>query len=483
MKTRFTLLASAILGVLTALGQGFIIQPGLADLNVSRYGHAAINLDNGKILVIGGHTTGFLITATAEIYDPTNDTWTIYNVPNAHDGLSYVKMANGNYMFMGGCDSDWGVGQSTVTTIYDPLNNTFTAGPNMTVSRTNSTAARLANGDVLVFGNWYNTGNAELYNATTGQFQSVGNVLQERTQPLIFPTADGNAYILGGYGIYGGTPYTSVEEYNASNQTFTQVSAEFFASETGWYTAWSAMYSDIEKMRLSDGKYIFLIYRPLSGGETEYTLATFDPVTKVFAKVNLTPSLPNNDPMATEAWGFWGNIMVDPVTNYVYLNATFNNAGTIEERIYSADVNRGLLNIPTGSTAFGFYVSSGSKAWINGNIMHTGGSIDGSNFNLTNEVTVLSPQNSFRVEEYSDLNAVFFAYPNPVMGSEFYVNLPEWGHGVLEMYNSNGVLVRRMEVPKGATVMTIQRKGLLAGIYHLRIASKHAALNTRVVLQ
>ena len=457
--------------------------PSLADMNTTRYGHVSINLDDGRILVIGGHTSGFYLTSTAEIYNPATDMWTQYNVPNPHDMASFVRMTNGNYIIMGGCDNGYGVGQSAVTTIFDPVNTTFTNGPTMIVWRTNSTAARLANGDILVFGNWYNTGNAELYNNTTSQFVAIGAPTLERSYPLVLPTADGNAYILGGYGVYGGTPYNSVEEYNATNQTFTQVSAELFASETGWYTAWSAMYSDIEKMRLSNGRYIFLIYRALSGGETEYALATFDPVTKTFAKVNLTPSLPIHDPMATEAWGFWGNIMVDPVTNYVYINATYNNSGTIEERIYSVDINRGLLHIPTGSATFGYYASSGSKVWINGNIMHTGGTVDGSNFTVTNEVTVLSPQNSFRTEEFADINAPFFAYPNPVMGTEFYVNLPDFGHAMLEMYNSTGYVVRKIDVPKGTTVITIPRKGLNAGIYYLRLINNTGAMNTRVVLQ
>ena len=128
-------------------------------------------------------------------------------------------------------------------------------------------------------------------------------------------------------------------------------------------------------------------------------------------------------------------------------------------------------------------MASGTRAWLNRNIMYTGGTYDGSNFTVANIVTVVSPLHSLAVSEYSDINAPFFAYPNPVIGTEFYVNLPEWAGGVLEMYNSNGVLVRRMEVPKGTTVLTIPRKGLLAGIYHLRLASKMGVLNTRVVLQ
>jgi len=483
MKTRITLLASAILGVLTALGQGFTVMPSLADLNVARYGHATVNLNDGRILVIGGHTTGFALTSTAEIYNPATDTWTLYNVPNPHDMVSFARMNNGNYIFMGGCDNGYGVGQSVVTTIFDPVNTTFTSGPNMNVARTNSAAARLANGDILVFGNWYNTGNAELYNGTTAQFVTIGAPTLERSYPLVLPTADGNAYILGGHGIYGGTPLNSVEEYNATNQSFTQVSAEIFDGENGWYTAWSAMYSDIEKMRLSDGRYIFLVYRALSGGETEYALATFNPVTKVFAKVLTSPTLPIYNPNASESWAFWGNIMVDPISNYVYLNATSNQGIGYGEQLYSVDVNRGLLYIPTGTAGVSHYICSGSKAWINGNIMYTGGTVDGSNFTVTNEVTVLSPQNSFRTEEFADINAPFFAYPNPVLGTEFYVNLPDFGHAVLEMYNSTGYLVRKIAVPKGITVVTIQRKGLYAGMYYLRLINNTGAMNTRVVLQ
>jgi hypothetical protein len=289
MKTRFTLLASAILGVLTVLGQGFTEIQNIADMNTTRYGHAAINLDDERVLVVGGHTTGFALTATAEIYDAVANTWTQFNVPNPHDMMAFVRLNNGSYLFMGGCSSGYGVGQSVVTTIFDPVNNTFTAGPNMLVSRTNNTAARLSNGNVLVVGNWYNTGNAELYDYSLGQFVSVGTPVIERSHALVLPTSDGNAYILGGYGPFGGAGNTIVEEFNAGTNTFSTVSNEIFDGETGWYTAWNAMYREIEQTRLSDGRYVFLAYRVVNG-ETEYTLATFDPVSKTFARLMTTPS-------------------------------------------------------------------------------------------------------------------------------------------------------------------------------------------------
>jgi hypothetical protein len=51
------------------------------------------------------------------------------------------------------------------------------------------------------------------------------------------------------------------------------------------------------------------------------------------------------------------------------------------------------------------------------------------------------------------------------------------------MYNSTGYLVRKIAVPKGITVVTIQRKGLYAGMYYLRLINNTGAMNTRVVLQ
>src|SRR6266581_5782440 len=50
-----------------------------APMNVPRSGHLAVVLSDGRVLVGGGTTSGGGTTNSAEIYDPTADSWTLTN--------------------------------------------------------------------------------------------------------------------------------------------------------------------------------------------------------------------------------------------------------------------------------------------------------------------------------------------------------------------------------------------------------------------
>jgi hypothetical protein len=201
--------------------QGFEVIEGIAPMNVTRIGHASVSLPDGKVLVVGGHTQGFEITSTAEIFDPLTGIWTLYNIDNPHDGCSFVKLADGRFMFYGGFSGWGGTGQSTVTTLFDPATSEFTNGPVMNVARAFSAAVRLADNRIIIVGNWYNTGNAEIFNPETNEFTSIGVPVSERSDPLVFPCNDGGAVIIGGYGIYGSPFYTDIVYYDIVNSQFT----------------------------------------------------------------------------------------------------------------------------------------------------------------------------------------------------------------------------------------------------------------------
>ena len=46
-----------------------------ASLTTARYGHTATLLMNGKVLVVGGESASGNVIASAELFDPTNNTW------------------------------------------------------------------------------------------------------------------------------------------------------------------------------------------------------------------------------------------------------------------------------------------------------------------------------------------------------------------------------------------------------------------------
>jgi hypothetical protein len=481
MKKFIFLSIMAFCGSITAFGQGFTVAKQGPNLNVTRYGHAAVSLPGGKVLVIGGHTTGFYITPTAEIYDPVADAWTLYNITNPHDMLAMVQLADGKWMFMGGCSYGSGVGQSNVTTIYDPATNTFTNGPTMYRARTNGSAARLADGNVLVVGNWYSTADAELYNAQGNYFAPAGAVINERSHAVVFPCADTTAVVFGGYTPYGGAGFTAVEQYN-TNGSFSAVSSEIFPGETGWTAAWNAMYQPTEHMRLSNGNYVFLTYKNVSGVNS-YRIGQFNPVTKVFSILETTPPLPDYDATSANPYAFWANFTVDPTNDYIYINAYDAVSGNREERVYTVDAANGILSIPTGGTGYTTYLGSGSKVLLNGQIMITGGTVDGSNFNVSNNVIFLSPNNSFGVEEASlPTYDALYAYPNPSSSETFDVWLPNKECHQAQIFDLNGRLVHKQKLTIGQDHFEVQRGDLPAGVYIIEVQHRYGNSVARVVL-
>ena len=160
----------------------------IADMNTARMGHQIFPSGDGFV-VVGGHTTDFQLTKTAEIYQ--NGKWTNISISNPHDGGFSVILGDGRVMVGGGFSSAKGVGQSKKTDIYDSKTQSFTAGPDMTVARAYAKAI-LMNGKVYVNGNWYADNKVmDCYDGSS--FSSVGN-MRNFTLPYIFASKSGTIW-------------------------------------------------------------------------------------------------------------------------------------------------------------------------------------------------------------------------------------------------------------------------------------------------
>ena len=160
----------------------------IADMNTARMGHQIFPSGDGFV-VVGGHTTDFQLTKTAEIYQ--NGKWTNISISNPHDGGFSVILNDGRVMVGGGFSSAKGVGQSKKTDIYDSKTQSFTAGPDMTVARAYAKAI-LMNGKVYVNGNWYADNKVmDCYDGSS--FSSVGN-MRNFTLPYIFASKSGTIW-------------------------------------------------------------------------------------------------------------------------------------------------------------------------------------------------------------------------------------------------------------------------------------------------
>lgn len=168
-----------------------------ADMTVARMAHQTFPSGDG-LVVVGGRTTGFQLTKTAELWQ--NGTWTTIPIASAHDGAFAVRLSNGRYMVGGGFASAGGVGQTKVTDIYDPTTRTFATGPQLTTARAQSMAMAVGS-QVYVSGNWYaDDPTMDFYDGAS--FKAVAQT-DGRTSPYMMYDADGNIYAFSSLNEHG----------------------------------------------------------------------------------------------------------------------------------------------------------------------------------------------------------------------------------------------------------------------------------------
>lgn len=151
-------------------------------------------LMNGNVLIAGGVTSSNTATATAELYDPTTETFSATgSMANARHAHTATLLPDGKVLITGGTTntSDDAMGDIASAELYDPSLGTFSSVGNMTIARADHGAVLLANGLALVAGGFSPTATAftaaDLYNPATATFS---------------PTTLMNALHIGG----GGSP-------------------------------------------------------------------------------------------------------------------------------------------------------------------------------------------------------------------------------------------------------------------------------------
>ena len=171
----------------------------LPDMNVPRSGHSAI-LVNGEVTVLGGHTSGFVLTPTAEYLK--DGEWhqlqTVYN----HDGGISIVMKSGKVLLAGGFKDNLGIGQSYEVELYDPVTHQFNGFGCLDKKRVSGAAVELDSGRVMIAGNWYANDAIEMFDGKA-TFSHVKSVAQSRSLPHVFRTSNDNALIVAGYDFHG----------------------------------------------------------------------------------------------------------------------------------------------------------------------------------------------------------------------------------------------------------------------------------------
>jgi hypothetical protein len=143
-------------------------------MGTARTTHTATLLSNGKVLIVGGvePATGIYL-ATAEVYDPGTGSFTATANPlsSGRTGHAAVRLDNGRVLIAGGFGQNGG---DRSVEIYDPSSNSFTAAGNMTASRYDFTATAISGNRVLLFGgnSWgpWPVADGEVFDVASGTF-------------------------------------------------------------------------------------------------------------------------------------------------------------------------------------------------------------------------------------------------------------------------------------------------------------------------
>ena len=171
----------------------------LPDMTVPRSGHSAF-LANGEVTVVGGHTSGFVLTPTAEYFE--DGKWHQLQTVYTHDGGISIVMKSGLVLLAGGFKDNLGIGQSFEVELYDPATHQSKGFGCLDQKRVAGAAVELDSGRVMITGNWYTNDGIEIFDGKT-TFSHVRDVTQSRYLPHLFRTSDGDVLIVAGYDNHG----------------------------------------------------------------------------------------------------------------------------------------------------------------------------------------------------------------------------------------------------------------------------------------
>ena len=164
------------------------------DMNVSRAGHTATLLTNGKVLIAGGFTDEGM-TATAELYDPVLKSFSpVGNMLTARGGSTATLLGTSDVLIAGGGDID----ALASAELFHPATNQFSATGAMTVPRLAHTATLLPDGKVLILGGGGThmvLASAEIYDPSTGTFSPAGTMSLPRSKHAAILLKDGHTVV------------------------------------------------------------------------------------------------------------------------------------------------------------------------------------------------------------------------------------------------------------------------------------------------
>ena len=160
----------------------------------TRAEHAAVELDDGRILVVGGGP------GAPEIFDPATDAWTPAASTNGRYGMVRgVRLNDGRVLVVGSTPSE-----DIDSEIYDPATDTWSTPGQLNHDRTAHSTILLSDGRVLVAGgifgdfpHYETVEEVEVFDPASESWTVIGTLAGERLYPGLTSLADGRTLIVG----------------------------------------------------------------------------------------------------------------------------------------------------------------------------------------------------------------------------------------------------------------------------------------------
>lgn len=346
----------------------------LPDMNVARRGHALIATANGDVVAVGGHTTGFQLTKTAERLN--GDKWESVGINNPHDGAANIALPDGRVLICGGMGSALGIGQIAACDIYDPAAHSFSPTGSMKTARAFCAGVPTGDGNtVLLSGNWYSSDTTfELWDGSA--WTAFGKKDVQLNNPLVANAGNGIVYVFGCRSNYGQLQKVVVWKVNTKDKTAEKV------ENTGLedYELYHGDY--FNSLTTVDGSYICL-----GAKEKVIHLLRFDTKT---AKATSIATLPDAIPDVTNDIQYSSGILLNPSRNEAYIIGAYQAKQGKALIVINYNLEKRKMTVYHGGQFDGFLHWGAWALKSDGKIVVTGGSVK-DNYDPIKSAIVVTP--------------------------------------------------------------------------------------------
>ena len=362
----------------------------LPDMKRARLWHQVFATKNG-LVVVGGHTTDFVPTKTAEVYQ--DGKWQELSMESAHDGAFSVEISGGGWMIGGGFPKNNGVGQSSDVDVYNPQGNIIQFGSNLSKPRALCKAINI-NGRIFVSGNWYGDDSSiDFYDGSS--FTAVGST-DGHYNPYMMPDMYGNVIIFGTsdtkgnpvelYTFSDGSKGLLADWYNVKTGESKYLALPYAANQLPVQLPNDIRSSDYHLTDNGNNYYMVLTKNQDTGA---YEVLFYSVEEDHYYRFGNFP-IPSRHPDSGEAITYRGGVYVDEVRNLLHLIGS--SQGKQGQTVHIVSFN--YLTYEWGiasASGFGYDLMQGSWALMpDGRLICTGGYTD-SNYHPSGEAYLFTP--------------------------------------------------------------------------------------------